>query len=160
MTFLPLYCISNLNVSNEVGSSLLSIYAMIGIFMTMLGGRLADKFDLVSMIRVCTIFYVPSIALIIIAPKIFLVVALMLPVAFATHGSYSPFVVLGQTYLAKNIGFASGVTLGLSTGLGGVVSPLLGHFADSFGIEFAMYILVAIGLLCTISSFFLPRPVR
>lgn len=158
MTFLPLYCIYNLSISNETGSSLLSVYAVIGIFMTMLGGRLADRFDLISVIRVCTLCYVPALMLIIVAPKLSFVIALILPIAFATHGSYSPFVVLGQTYLAKSIGFASGVTLGLSTSLGGVISPLLGYFADSYGIEMAMYILVAIGFICTMSSFILPHP--
>ncbi|MFR4119269.1 MAG: hypothetical protein ACLT2T_10900 [Bilophila wadsworthia] len=29
---------------------------------------------------------------------------------------------LGQKYLAKNIGFASGVTLGLATSMGGIVA--------------------------------------
>ena len=36
---------------------------------------------------------------------------LLLPVAFSLFAAYSPIVVLGQTYLGKNVGFASGVTL-------------------------------------------------
>lgn len=158
MTFLPLYCIYNLSVSNAVGSSLLSIYSIVGILMTMLGGKLADHFDLVSVIRVCTIFYIPTLALIIFAPKFIFIIALIVPLAFATHGSYSPFVVLGQTYLAKNIGFASGVTLGLSTSLGGVIAPILGVFADKFGLEFAMYLLLIVGIICAGGSMILPRP--
>ena len=40
---------------------------------------------------------------------------------------------LGQQYLSKNIGFASGVTLGLATTLGGITAPMLGWIADNYG---------------------------
>lgn len=155
--FLPLFCISKLNISNETAGMLLSIYAIVGVCMTMLGGRLADKFELVNVIKICSLFYVPSILLIIFAPNFWWTAFLILPLAFATHSSYSPFVLLGQTYLSKNIGLASGFTLGLSTSFGGIFSPLIGRCADNFGIEFAMYILVAVGFLCTIGAFLLPR---
>lgn len=158
LAFLPLYCIYHLAVSNEMGSALLSVYAVIGIFMTMLGGKLADGFDLVSVLRACSLCYVPALLLIIFAPKFLLVALLILPLAFATHGSYSPFVVLGQAYLSKSVGFASGMTLGLSTSFGGVIAPVLGIFADSHGISAAMYLLVLIGLVVTGAAFLLPRP--
>ena len=51
---------------------------------------------------------------------------LLVPIALALFTGYSPVVVLGQTYLGKNVGFASGVTLGLSTTMGGLVSPIIG----------------------------------
>ena len=45
---------------------------------------------------------------------------------------------LGQKYLAKNIGFASGVTLGLATSMGGMIAPLLGWIADHYGLPVAL----------------------
>ncbi|MFQ9866075.1 MAG: hypothetical protein ACLRWP_02670 [Bilophila wadsworthia] len=54
------------------------------------------------------------------APRLFLVRALQ------------SMVVLGQKYLAKNIGFASGVTLGLATSMGGIVAR--GWIADGYGL--------------------------
>ena len=43
--------------------------------------------------------------------------------------SYSPVIVLGQTYLAKSIGFASGITLGVSQTIGGIIAPVVGNLA-------------------------------
>lgn len=68
------------------------------------------------------------------------------------------FVVLGQSYLAKNVGLASGVTMGLSASLGGIFTPILGMVADAYGITTVMVMLVVIGALCAISSFLLPEP--
>ena len=62
------------------------------------------------------------------------------------------------SYLAKNVGLASGVTLGLSSSLGGMITPLLGMVADAYGITSVMIILVGIGAMCAIGSFILPEP--
>ena len=40
--------------------------------------------------------------------------------------NFYPLVVLAQRALPRHVGFASGVTLGLSIGLGSLASPLLG----------------------------------
>ena len=64
--------------------------------------------------------------------------ALLLPLGFSLYAPFSSMVVLGQKYLAKNIGFASGVTLGLATSMGGIVAPLLGWIADGYGLPRAI----------------------
>ena len=38
-------------------------------------------------------------------------------------------------YLAKNAGFASGITLGLGITLGGLVAPYVGHLADIYDVQ-------------------------
>ena len=81
-----------------------------------------------------------------------------MPFSFTLNGTYAAFVVLGQSYLAKNVGLASGVTLGLSTSLGGMITPLLGMVADAYGITSVMVILVGISALCALASFILPEP--
>ena len=158
MAFLPLYCIETLGVSNAVGSSTLSVFAVCGIVMTLVGGWMADHAGMVSTARRTTFVLVPVLALLTFAPSIFVVYALLLPLCFATHGVYSPMVVLGQAYLAKSIGFASGVTLGLSTSFGGMISPLMGMLADREGISAVMYLLMGIGAICTFGAFLLPVP--
>ena len=78
--------------------------------------------------------------------------------SFTLNGTYSAYVVLGQSYLAKNLGFASGVTLGLSGSLGGIFTPIMGMIADAYGIDTVMIILVVVGVLCTLGAFLLPEP--
>ena len=49
----------------------------------------------------------------------------------ATIATFAVTIVMGQEYLPGRIGVASGVTIGLSIGLGGVGAPLLGLLADA-----------------------------
>jgi len=63
--------------------------------------------------------------------------------------------VLGQTYLAKNIGFASGVTLGLSFSVGGLFVPILGKLADATSLTVVFTVLIALSALCALGAFML-----
>ena len=60
--------------------------------------------------------------------------------------------------LAKSLGFASGVTLGLSFSLGGIIVPSLGWYADSYGIAAVMLVILAISICCAAATFLLPEP--
>ena len=89
--------------------------------------------------------------------NITLATLLLVPAAFSLFAMYSPMVVLGQTYLEKNVGLASGVTMGLGTTLGGVAAPIVGWAADQWGIGFALQILWIAALFGAVFSFLLPR---
>ena len=54
-------------------------------------------------------------------------------VGFVTVMSFSVSVVMGQEYLPSRLGIASGVTLGLAIGMGGIAAALLGVLADHYG---------------------------
>ena len=53
--------------------------------------------------------------------------------------SFSVTVVMGQEYLPRRLGLASGVTLGAAIGLGGVAAALLGVLADAAGLSAVMW---------------------
>jgi FSR family fosmidomycin resistance protein-like MFS transporter len=78
--------------------------------------------------------------------------------SFAMQGPYAAFVVLGQSYLAKSIGSASGITLGLSFSVGGIIVPVLGKYADTYGIYSVMVLVVIISAAAAASTFLLPKP--
>ena len=61
----------------------------------------------------------------------------------ATIATFAVTIVMGQEYLPGRIGVASGVTIGLSIGLGGVGAPLLGLLADAHGLR-AVFEVVAV----------------
>ena len=52
-----------------------------------------------------------------------------------TIATFAVTIVMGQEYLPGRIGVASGVTIGLSIGLGGAGAPLLGLIADAHGLR-------------------------
>ena len=62
----------------------------------------------------------------------------------ATVGTFSVTLVMGQEYLPSHVGVASGVTLGLAIGLGGVGAALLGVLADASGIPAAIALIAVL----------------
>ena len=101
---------------------------------------------------------IPSMFFLVNSTNIITATLLLLPVAFSLFAAYSPIVVLGQTYLGKNVGFASGVTLGLTTTIGGLVSPLVGWGADQWGLTTALQILWIAAVIGSIFTFLIPIP--
>ena len=157
-TFIPIYWMTVLHASATQGTTALSILFTIGACITFGGGLLADRFGYVKIIRAAFLCMVPAYLLLTHTTDIRLATALLLPAAVSIFMPYSPIVVLGQTYLAKNAGFASGVTLGLTTTLGGIFAPLVGAAADRWGLVPALQIFWIAGLIGLIASFFLPEP--
>ena len=60
-------------------------------------------------------------------------------VGFVTIASFSVTIVLGQAYLPSRVGLASGITLGLAIGLGGVAATALGLVADAAGLPAVLW---------------------
>lgn len=157
-SFLPLFCVTVLMVSNGVGSTTLTVLSIAGIFATLIGGYLADRFGFKKVLQIGSFILVPVMLGIALIRDIRWIYFLMIPLSLGLNGTYSSFVVLGQSYLAKNIGFASGVTLGLSATIGGIAAPLFGYYADKHGLYPVMLILAVVAFGAFLSSFFLKKP--
>lgn len=159
-SFLPLFCIHLLGASEAAGSLVLSVLSLSGIVMTLWGGSLADRYGCVWTLRLCCILFVPLMIFITISTQIWIVYALLLPLSFCVSGAYSAYVVLGQRYLARSIGFASGVTMGLAFSIGGMLVPVLGWVADMYGLLAAMEVITACTIGAAACSFVLPEPAK
>ena len=64
----------------------------------------------------------------------------------ATIATFAVTIVMGQEFLPGRIGVASGVTIGLSVGMGGVAAPLLGILADADGLRAVFELIVVFPL--------------
>ncbi len=153
--FLPLYCIKTFGITEALAGTTLAVFAFGCTVMTLVGGWLGDRFGLITTLRFGSLVLVPSVAVFLLCPNIGWVYVALIVLSFGINATYPSFVVLGQTYLAKNIGFASGVTLGLSFSVGGMVVPILGKVADIYSLDVVFLILVAIAMLCAVGAFLL-----
>lgn len=156
-TFIPLYWIHVLGTDEGAGSTALSILFTVGACLTYGGGLLADRFSMRTIIRGAFLVMIPAMFLLTNSTDVTVATALLLPAAAAIFMPYSPIVVLGQTYLAKNAGFASGVTLGLTTTLGGLFAPAVGWAADLWGLQNALQILWVAGIAGLAAAMSLPK---
>lgn len=144
-TFVALYVQQRLG-GTITGTIALFLFYLGGVVGSVLGGRLANRWDRVQVSRWSYLLTAVAIAGVVWAPG----PAVYLFVGAASAGLYVPFslqVTLGQDYLPSRVGTASGITLGLTVSIGGLVSPLLGALADRTSLQTALAPLVIMPLL-------------
>ena len=157
-SFIPLYWVDVLGLSAAAAGSALTLLFSWGVVMTLIGGLMADRFGYLKIVRMSYVLLAPIVGLLSLTTNSLTAYLLMIPMGLAMFSPFSSIVVLGQSYLSRNIGFASGVTMGLAISVGGIVVPLIGKFADSYGLVAAMQLMAAISVVAAISTFFLPKP--
>ena len=156
-TFIPMFWLYILMQTEEVSGLITTVIALSGAIATFIGGRIADKLGFRKMIRVGLIALVPCMFILAMTRSIVVSLVFLVPAAVALNLAYSPSVVLGQKLLPNHIGFASGVTMGLASSVGGVFSPVLGRVADTQGVDVVMWIMFAVCVVTAISSIILPE---
>lgn len=81
---------------------------------------------------------------------------LLVPTALCIFLPSSVQVVLGQEYLPKRVGTASGMTLGLAVSVGGMAAPLLGRLADARGLSVVLLALLGVQVVALALATALP----
>ncbi len=156
--FIPILYITVINGEASASSLALTMYFAMGAVLTYMGGALSDKLGFLKTVRLGNLIFLPSVLVFIFVPNIWGFFGAVIPMAFGVFSQYGPITVLGQKYLAKNAGFASGVTLGLGITLGGLAAPYIGHLADIYDVQTALMTLIPVGLMGLLMSLWLKEP--
>jgi len=130
----------------SAGTAALFVLYLGGAVGTLLGSRLAHRWDRVTVVSTSYLITVAAVAGVVFVPG----PAIYLFVALTSVGLYVPFslqVTLAQDYLPTRVGTASGITLGLMVSVGGLTSPLIGSIADATSLRTALMPLVAMPAL-------------
>jgi FSR family fosmidomycin resistance protein-like MFS transporter len=146
VTFIPLYFVHVLHTSKAVASAALTAMLVGGAAGTLIGGPLADRFGRRTVLRASMLALPPLIVAFLLSGPALAIVFSALAGA-VTIATFAVTIVMGQEYLPGRIGVASGVTIGLSIGLGGIGAPLLGVVADAHGLRAVFELLVVFPLL-------------
>ncbi len=164
-TFIPLYWVSAFGQSKAAGAVALTVFCTCGVISNIIGGLLSDRYGCIKIIRLAFVLMAPVVFAFSLAGNLYAAYALLPFLGFVLYAPFSSLVVLGQKLLARNIGFASGVTLGLATSMGGMAAPCLGWIADNYGLPRAIQCLGLVALLGMLFAFLLssskaPAPAR
>lgn len=157
-TYILLYWIDVLDQTKAIGGTVLSCFFALSAFSTLAGGRLADKYGFRNILRLSYLIMLPSLLLFSLSNNIIGCLLCLVPLGLSLSLGYSPQVALGQKYLPNHLGLASGISLGLSVSIGGIMIPLLGKIADLYGLHMVFYALTLVSVIPLISSFCLPDP--
>jgi MFS transporter, FSR family, fosmidomycin resistance protein len=155
VTFIPLYYVSVLHAGKAYGNAALSAMLLGGAAGTLVGGTLADRFGRRAVLIGSMLALPPLVTgYLLSGPALALVFATI--AGAATIATFAVTIVMGQEYLPGRLGVSSGVTIGLSIGLGGVGAPLLGLIGDAHGLRAVFVVIAALPLLALALSFALP----
>jgi FSR family fosmidomycin resistance protein-like MFS transporter len=157
-TFISLYAKQRMHGSTAAGTAALFVLYLGAAFGSVLGGMLANRWSRVAIVRWSYLISVGAVAGVVFVPG----PALYLFVALTSAVLYVPFslqVTLGQDYLPSRVGTASGITLGLTVSIGGLVSPLIGSLADATSLRTALAPLALVPVLSWLLVRTLPEPV-
>jgi len=135
-TFVPLYEISRGNGAGY-GTRLLALFLLAGALGTLLGGPLADRFGRRTVLIGSFVVATPLILVYALAGGFVGAFALVLSGA-AVIGTFGVSLVMSQEYMPGRVGMASGLSIGLAIGLGGVSAVSLGAVADAVDLETAV----------------------
>ena len=155
-TFLALYFMDRWHQTPAQGNRALAIFLGTSIIGTLTGGYLADRLGRREVLRLGFTGAVVFLTLFALCTNRYVALALLVPMAIFLFMPTSVLVVLGQEYLPRRVGMASGVTLGLAVSVGGMCAPLLGRLGDRYGLDNVVFLLLALMIVAACQTFALP----
>jgi FSR family fosmidomycin resistance protein-like MFS transporter len=158
-TFIPLWEIHK-GHGAAYGTFVLALFLFAGAIGTLLGGPLADRFGRRPVLRASFVVATPLILIYVLVGGALGVLAVTLAGA-AVIGTFGVSLVMSQEYMPGRVGMASGLSIGLAIGLGGVAALVLGALADTIDLRAAL-IAAALGpaLALGVSWLLPPAPRR
>jgi len=155
VTFLPQYYVHYLQHSEAQAATITSIFLFAGVFGTLVGGPVADRWGLKTVIVTSMSLLVPLLYLFTKTEGI-LLVALVALAGFATISTFAVTVVFAQELLPGNVGLASGLALGFAVGMGGIGATLLGWVADHWGLPTVFHVMMLFPVIGLLLALLLP----
>jgi FSR family fosmidomycin resistance protein-like MFS transporter len=156
-TFVPFYYVDTLGADPRLVGVLLFVFLGAGALGTVIAGPIADRVGARPFMQWVLLAALPFGVLFLLSrgPLAFVMLALF---GGVLTSSFSVSIVLGQAYLPRNAGMASGLIVGFAIGLGGAGVTALGWVADRWGVPVALWISALTPLVAFVLTRLLPAP--
>jgi FSR family fosmidomycin resistance protein-like MFS transporter len=158
LAFVPLWVTAH-GHSKETGNRVLFLMLFAGAVGTILLGPVADAIGLRRTL-VLTQLAIAPLVLVFVYVGGPLGVAALMGVGVCVVGTFGVTMVLSQMYLPRHVGMASGLSVGLAMGVGGIAAVAVGAVADAVDLRAALTLSAlapAVGVLLCLK---LPAPLR
>ncbi len=155
ITFIPLYFIAQSSTNKEYAAFLLSVFVFCAAIGTLIGGPLADRLGHRTVMVATLVLVMPLLLVFLNSSGPIQVIALGLA-GITLVAASSLTIVMAQDLLPNNIGLATGLTLGLGFGAGGLGAAALGKYADAFGLGQTLLVIALIPIALVVMSLLIP----
>jgi FSR family fosmidomycin resistance protein-like MFS transporter len=159
ITYLPsLLILGQYGMDTITTSIIVSVMLFIGVGGQIAGGYLSDRFGRKNMLILGFTCAIPFFCLIFLTKGWLMYLGIFMYAFFACF-CYVTSVTMVQEMLPGSVGFASGLTLGLCMGIGGIGAAIIGWAADVMGsLPDAMFLLVIPTILCPVLALLINYP--
>ena len=156
LAFVPLWVVAH-GHSKEAGNRVLFLMLLAGAIGTLLLGAVADAIGLRRTLVITQVAIAPLVLVFVYVGGAIGVIALM-AVGVCVVGTFGVTMVLSQLYLPRHVGMASGLSIGLAMGIGGIAAVALGAVADAVDLQLALTISAVAPLIGVFLCVKLPAP--
>jgi FSR family fosmidomycin resistance protein-like MFS transporter len=157
LTYVPLFLVHARSTSPGTANIMTSVLLAAAAAGTLLGGLAAQRLGRRFVLVLPQLVLAPAIALL---PSLSYgaMIPLVIVIGVAMNTNMSIALVLAQEYLPARMGLATGLTVGLCGGAGGLIVAALGLLGDSAGPAAVLYVIAALPLVVAAVSATLPQP--
>jgi FSR family fosmidomycin resistance protein-like MFS transporter len=157
-TFMPFYWKDVLHGDPRLVGTLLAVFLGAGVVGTLAAGPVADRIGVRRYVVSVFLLAAPIAVGFLFVSSVALVFVMLALLGFVLVSTFTVSVVLGQAYLPRNPGLASGLIVGFAIGAGGLGAIVLGWVADHWGLTAALAISASMPLAGFVVALFLPDP--
>lgn len=156
-TYMPFYYLEVLKGDPRMVGTLLAVFLGAGAVGTLIAGPISDRIGH-RRYMVSVFFLAAPLAVVFLLVSGVWTFVFLAALGFVLVSTFTVSVVLGQAYMPRNLGMASGLVVGFAIGAGGVGATALGWVADHWGLSSALWISALMPILGCAVSLTLPEP--
>jgi FSR family fosmidomycin resistance protein-like MFS transporter len=156
-TYMPFYYLEVLKGDPRMVGTLLAVFLGAGAVGTLIAGPISDRVGH-RRYMVSVFFLAAPLAVAFLLVSGVWTFVFLAALGFVLVSTFTVSVVLGQAYMPRNLGMASGLIVGFAIGAGGVGATALGWVADRWGLSSALWISALMPILGCAVSLTLPEP--
>jgi FSR family fosmidomycin resistance protein-like MFS transporter len=136
LTYVPMYLVAQ-GYELVTATMIMTLMLLCGVAGQVVGGRISDRFGRKEFMVVSLAIAIPFFFLFLAMSGIAAIIALLC-FGFCLWATFSVAVAIGHELLPQNVGFASGMMLGLAIGFGGLGVAVSGIIADHYSLAAAL----------------------
>lgn len=156
-TYMPFYYLEVLKGDPRMVGTLLAVFLGAGAAGTLIAGPISDRIGHRRYMVTVFLLAAPLAVGFLLVSGVWTFV-LLAALGVVLVSTFTVSVVLGQAYMPRNLGMASGLIVGFAIGAGGLGATALGWAADHWGLSTALWISALMPILGCAVALTLPEP--